>query len=164
VGGMTSFAPTAKEAIAVQLHHQGRSMAQIQANTGLDREQILAAVDRDATRQHQHPNAVPPPPPIRNSTLRKPTKAAEQPIDRDEKIRQLTALIDGVRKHLAAFEAELAALLDAEPSAAGPDPALAESDEVREWAVSNGWVVPAEGERLPGGIVAAYVRAHGGAR
>ena len=159
----TLHVPTAKEAIAVQLHYQGRSMAQIQTNTGLDREQILAAIDRDATEHHRSPNAVPPPPPVRNSTVHKPAKHAAEPDDRGEKIRQLKALIEGVRKHLAQYEAELAQLLDVKETAVGRDPALAESDEVRKWAVAEGWVVPAEG-RLPGGIVAAFLKDRGGAR
>lgn len=150
--------PTAKEAIAVQLHYQGRSMAQIQQNTGLDREQILAAVDRAAAEHHRNPNAVPPPRPQR--AIGKPAPA---PVDdRDEQIRKLTALIDGVRGHLAKYEAELAELLAGGPAPdAGPD--LAESPEVREWAIAEGWRVPAEG-RLPGGIVAAFLRTRGGAR
>lgn len=159
----TLHIPTAKEAIAVQLHYQGRTMAQIQTNTGLDREQILAAVDRDATERHRSHSSVPPPPPVRNSTLRKPAKPANGPDDRDEKVRQLSALIKGVRKHLAEYEAELAVLLAAEEPVAGPVPNLAESDEVRAWAVAEGWHVPVEG-RLPGGIVAAFLAARGGAR
>lgn len=150
--------PTAKEAIAVQLHYQGRSMAQIQKNTGLDREQILAAVDRAAAKYHRNPNAVPPPRPKR--AIGKPAPA---PVDdRDEQIQKLTALIDGVRGHLAKYEAELADLLaDAPAPNASPD--LAESREVREWAIAEGWTVPAD-SRLPGGIVAAFLRARGGAR
>lgn len=60
-------APTAKEAIAVQLYRQGRTVAQIQTSTGLEREQVITALDHDASKRHRHPNAVLPPRPRRTA-------------------------------------------------------------------------------------------------
>lgn len=105
--------------------------------------------------------------------LRKPAKQPGKPFDRDEKIRVLRALIEGVRKHLTEYEAELAELLDTvpdpvpEPAPAAPPKACADPDpatslEARAWALAAGWAIPADGERLPGAIVLAYLRAHGG--
>lgn len=155
----TPIVRTAKEAIAVQLHHQGRSMAQIQTNTGLDREDILAAIDRDATARQQNPTT--PPPTARKDTLSKPVKRAKAPANRTEKINRLRKVIEAVRKHLTEYEAELAELLGADAPAPGVDlAALADSPEVRDWAIAEGWHVPAVG-RLPGGIVAAYINTKG---
>ena len=127
------------------------------------------------------PPAVPATParPAPKQHLRKPAKQPGKPFDRDEKIRVLKALIEGVRKHLTEWEAELAELLDTTPepapvpepapepapsappkACAPPDPAT--SPEARAWATAAGWAVPADGERLPGAIVLAYHRAHGG--
>lgn len=39
---------------------------------------------------------------------------------------------------------------------------LTTSDDVRNWAAGNGWMLPPPGVRLPGAIVLAYHEAHGG--
>lgn len=59
---------TPKQAIAVQLCRQGHAVAQVQLNTGLDREQIIAACDLAETNRFRHPNT--PPPPNRKRTER----------------------------------------------------------------------------------------------
>jgi len=109
--------------------------------------------------------------------LRRSCKQPGKPVDRDEKIRTLRAVIEVLRNQLAKNEAELAEelaeLFDtaAEPApepapaapakaCAAPDPAT--SPEARVWALGAGWAVPADGERLPGAIVLAYLAAHGG--
>lgn len=169
--------PTAKEAIAVQLHHQGRTMAQIEANTGLGREEILAAVERDAAERLRNPTTPPRPGPAPKEHLRRPIKQSGKPVDRDEQIRVLKGLIEVLHKQLAKYEAELAELLGTTPAPAPltahvPEPAtapapapgldLAGSARVRDWAIAAGWAVPAAGEQLPGAIVLAYLKAHGG--
>lgn len=139
------------------------------------------AVPADLEPAAREPAAAAPPAaaPVRSAPkqhLRKPAKQPGKPFDRDEKIRVLKALIEGVRKHLTEYEAELAELLATAPdpapepapaapaapaeACAGPDPAT--SPEARAWALASGWAVPADGERLPGAIVLAYLRAHGG--
>lgn len=51
----------------------------------------------------------------------------------------------------------------ASPTRAKPDlDRLACSPEVRAWAAADGWTVPAVDQRLPGAIVLAYLKAHGG--
>lgn len=52
---------TPKQAIALQLLRQGRTVPQIQINTGLGREQIVAAVDRAWTQRFLDPSKPMPP-------------------------------------------------------------------------------------------------------
>jgi hypothetical protein len=59
---------TPKQAIALQLLRQDRTIAQVQTNTGLAREQIVAAVDRAWTQRFLDPNK--PMPPCRKRTGR----------------------------------------------------------------------------------------------
>ncbi|HWU23367.1 MAG TPA: hypothetical protein VN088_17640, partial [Nocardioides sp.] len=54
---------TSAEAVAVQLHYQGKPMSQIMINTGLNREQILAAIDDDTERRPPAPLPAPLPAP-----------------------------------------------------------------------------------------------------
>jgi len=108
--------------------------------------------------------------PAPKQQLRSPIKQPGKPVDRGEKIRTLRAVVEVLREQLAKNEAELAELLDTTPepappaapptTAAGLDPAT--SRKARAWAVAAGWAVPADGERLPGAIVLAYLAAHGG--
>lgn len=57
-----------KQAIALQLYRQGRTISQIQINTGLCREQIVAAIDRAWTLRFLDPAK--PMPPCRKRTER----------------------------------------------------------------------------------------------
>ena len=59
---------TPKQAIALQLYRQRRPIQQIQVNTGLGREQILAAVDRAWTQWFLDPAK--PMPPYRRRAMR----------------------------------------------------------------------------------------------
>lgn len=52
---------TAKQAIALQLLRQRRTIRQVQTNTGLSREEIVAAVDRAWTARFWDPNKPMPP-------------------------------------------------------------------------------------------------------
>ena len=52
---------TPKQAIALQLYRQRRPIQQIQVNTGLGREQILAAVDHAWTQWFLDPDRPMPP-------------------------------------------------------------------------------------------------------
>lgn len=111
--------------------------------------------------------------PARKQQPRKSVKQPGGPVDRDRKIWTLRTVIKVLREQLAKNEAELAELLGTapdpapEPAPAAPpkacaDPDPATSPEARAWATATGWAVPAVGERLPGAIVLAYLRAHGG--
>lgn len=109
--------------------------------------------------------------------IRRALAAIQQILDNDEKVRVLTASIGVMRRQLAADEAELSKLLGdappakdepaaepvaeeqaAMPSANGRDP-LEYSQDVRVWAVREGWEVGTSG-RISGAIVAAYRKAH----
>lgn len=109
--------------------------------------------------------------------IRRALAAVSQILRDDEKVRVLTASIDVMRRQLAADEAELHKLLGDTPAAqdSAPEPAmeaeapavpqvngrdpLEYSQDVRFWAVREGWEVGASG-RISGAIVAAYRKAH----
>ncbi len=100
----------------------------------------------------------------------------ERFLDKDEQVRKLTDAAAVLRRHLAEYEAELAELLGPvaeEPAAKAepepiPAPSLADdtaasTSTMRAWAEREGWEVKPIG-RLPGAIVAAFNKAHGGDR
>lgn len=110
--------------------------------------------------------------------VRRQLAELEQLLGRDEQIRVLTIAAEVLRRQLATTEAELQQLLGrpAEPESplatpAAPKPAaraelsqadqLAYSSAVRAWARANNWNVKVQG-RMPGAVVAAYQKAHGG--
>lgn len=154
---------------AYTLHLQRVSVETIEEQTGLRRPRIAAAVDlgrlhAQAALQEeaapekptvqtqpirirravmpQLPGATIPPPPVRPAA--EPAAAVADPVP----------------------VAEPVPVADPKPTRIpkpGPDlDSLARSPEVRTWAAADGWVVPTPGLRLPGGIVLAYLRAHGG--
>jgi len=160
---------TRAEQDAFTLHIQRIPLADIEERTTLRRPRIAAAVD--LAQVHAQLASQPPVPVAEPPRPTASTRRPAAPHDLVEKNRALTATVRGLREQLRACEAEIAELRAAlQPAPAAhvvaedipaPREDLAESDEVREWARSDGWVVPAEG-RLPGGIVAAY-KARGGA-
>lgn len=168
-------AMTRAEQDAFTLHVQRTPLEDIEKATTLSRPRIAAAVD--LAQVHAKLSARPAAaPPVPAKPLRLPARRLPAPHDLVEKNRVLTATIEVLREHIAKCEAELAALRCLQPAPmsevvngpaieelAVPSEDLAESDEVREWAQAEGWHIPAEG-RLPGGIVAAYIKARGGVR
>ncbi len=166
---MTGPRPMSRaEQDAFTLHVQRTPLEEIEERTTLRRPQIAAAVD---LAQIHAQLAARPPVPVAEPQRPAPRRQSAAPHDLVEKNRALAVTVRELRERVRECEAEIAELraaarpapaADATEDVPAPREDLAESDEVREWARSDGWVVPAEG-RLPGGIVAAFL-ARGGAR
>lgn len=153
---------------AYTLHLQRVPVEDIAEKTRLSRPRIAAAVDlgrlhAQAVLQTPAIPAAPQPARVRLATRRQLPGATIPPS------RTLAEAPDleptRARPSAIATTTSPTAAAAAPASAAAPEPdlhRLAHSPEVRAWAAADGWLVPAEGLRLPGGIVHAYLRAHGG--
>lgn len=159
---------------AYTLHLQRVPVEAIEEQTGLTRPRIAAAVDLgrlhaqttlQAEATPQKPTARPQPARVRRAVIPQLPGATIPPTADLPAFTELPSYTDAPPIHStpAPPVIEEPAPAPAPATAAAPDlDRLAHSPKVRTWAAANGWAVPVVGQRLPGGIVLAYLRAHGG--
>jgi len=163
--------PAEREAFT--LHAQRVPVETIEEQTGLTRPQVAAAVDlgrlhaqaalqaEAAPRQPAAPRQLVR---VRRAVVPQLPGAAIPPSPSLPSFTQLPSFTDAPRKNQPAADPVKQTPVEAAPAAASQRALdrLAHSSKVRAWAAADGWVVPAPGRRLPGGIVLAYLKANGG--
>lgn len=162
---------------AYTLHLQRVPVETIEAQTGLTRPRIAAAVDLGQLHAQAVLTVAADRPPATPNRPRPQIRRAVKPQLPGATIPPGPKLPEHPQPQPAPRSPAGTATAPAAPAAApGPGPrpaaapappappdldALARSPQVRAWAAADGWTVPAAGARLPGAIVLAYIRAHG---